>query len=82
MEKAGGGVLVPGFLSDRVKTDAETDQWVTRCIREKYSFVPTMVFVPEEITESQLISWPALLEKIPELIRAQLAQTGCKDIAE
>lgn len=81
-EKAGGGILVPGFLSEKIKTDVETDALVTRYIREKYSFTPSLEFVPEEITQTQLVSWPALLEKIPELIRAQLEEIGCKDIAE
>lgn len=71
-EAAGGGVLVPGFLSDRVKTDPETDEKVTRFIRENYSFAPTMDFIPERIDEDQLLSCEELFDKIPELIACQL----------
>ena len=78
---AGGGVLVPDFLTDRVKSNPETDGRVARYIHEKYSFAPTMEFIPEQIEETQLISWPALLDKIPALIRAQLEQIEGKSIA-
>ncbi len=71
-ENAGGGVLVPGFLEDRIKTDPETDKKVERYIRENYSFVPTMEFVQEQITQAQILSWEELLAKIPELIASQL----------
>ena len=75
-EAAGGGVLVPGFLSDRVKTDPETDEKVTRYIRQHYSFAPTMDFVPERIDQEQLLRWGELLDKIPELIEGQLRMIG------
>lgn len=75
-EAAGGGVLVPAFLSDRVQTDPKTDEKVERYIRETYSFVPTMAFVPEQICEDQLLPWEALLDKIPELIERQLQRIG------
>ncbi len=73
-EAAGGGVLVPGFLSDRVKTDPQTHEQVARYIRQHYAFAPTMVFVQEQISKEQLLSWEELLEKIPELIACQLQQ--------
>lgn len=71
-EAAGGGVLVPGFLSDRVKSDRATDEKVTKYIREKFSFQPTMEFALEQIGQEQMISWPALLDMIPDLIHYQL----------
>lgn len=73
-EAAGGGVLVPDFLSDRVQTDPETDERVTRYIRENYAFTPTMAFEPEQIGEAQLLTWAQLLDKIPGLIACQLQQ--------
>lgn len=76
-EAAGGGVLVPGFLSNRVKSDPEIDEKVTGYIRENFSFEPTMEFIPEQIGEDQLLSWPALLDKIPDLIHCQHARIGC-----
>lgn len=76
-EAAGGGVLVPGFLADRVKTDPETDEQVTRYIRKHYTFTPTMVFVPERIGEEQLLSWEELLGRIPMLIACQLQRMNC-----
>lgn len=76
-EKSGGGVLVPGFLADSVLTSPETDEKVTRYIRQHFRFEPTMEFVPAQIGEDQLITWPALLDKIPELIACQLEKIGC-----
>lgn len=75
-EAAGGGVLVPGFLSDRVKTDPETDEKVKRYIRENYAFAPAMAFEPERIGKDQLLSWEELLDVIPELIKRQLQRMG------
>lgn len=75
-EAAGGGVLVPGFLSGRVESDPETDEMVSRYIRDKFAFVPTLEFITEPIGEDRLLSWPALLDKIPDLIRCQLAKMG------
>jgi len=76
-EKAGGGVLIPGFLSDRIKTDPETDEKVTRYIREHYSFIPAMAFAPAQIEETQIMSCRELLDKIPELIACQLRRIIC-----
>lgn len=73
-EAAGGGVLVPGFLSDMVKSNPETDEMVTRYIRKKFAFVPTLEFIPEPIGQDRLLSWEELLHKIPELISCQLQQ--------
>lgn len=78
---AGGGVLVPGFLSGKVKSDPKTDETVARYIRETYSFTPSLVFVPEQIEEAQLVSWPALLDRIPALLSAQLEKIGCENTA-
>ena len=75
-EAAGGGLLVPGFLSDRIQTDSQTDEKVARYIRQNFSFTPTMEFVPEQIREDQLLSCEELLDKIPELIERQLQQLG------
>lgn len=75
-ETAGGGVLVPGILADRIKTNPEIDEKVTRYIREKYAFAPTMEFVPEQIREDQLLSCEELFRKIPELLACQLRLIG------
>lgn len=75
-EAAGGGVLVPGFLSGRIQSDPETDEKVTRYIQENYAFTPTMAFVPEQIGEDQLLSWEELFDKIPERIERQLQLIG------
>lgn len=71
-ETAGGGVLVPGILSDRIQSDPETDEKVTRYIREKYAFTPTMTFVPEQLVQEQLLSCEELFHQIPVLIAHQL----------
>ena len=67
---------MPGFLSDRIQTDSQTDEKVARYIRQNFSFAPTMEFVPEQIREDQLLSCEELLDKIPELIERQLQQLG------
>lgn len=76
-ETAGGGVLVPGFLSDRIKTDPETDEMVARYIRQNDSFAPTMTFVPEKIGHAQLLSCEELFDMIPKLIACQLQRIKC-----
>ena len=71
-EAAGGGVLVPGFLSGRIQTDSQTDEAVVRYIRQNFSFTPTMEFVSEQIRQEQLLSWEELLDRIPGLMEHQL----------
>ena len=73
-EKAGGGLLLPGFLSGTVQTDGELDEKICRRIKEKYTFIPSMEFVREELTEDQFIPWPELLRRIPELLKAQIEE--------
>lgn len=71
-ENAGGGLLIPGFLSGAVQTDEELDDKIRRHIKDNYTFTPSMEFVREELAESLLISWPELLRRIPELLEAQI----------
>jgi hypothetical protein len=71
-ELAGGGVLIPDFLSGGIQTDSQTDEKVARYIRKNFSFAPTMEFVPEQTQEDQLLSWEELLDKIPTLMDRQL----------
>lgn len=71
-EAAGGGLLIPGMLEGKMTTDPARDEAVRSHIRSRYSFVPTREYREEPISESQLITWPELLETIPELVEAQL----------
>jgi hypothetical protein len=72
MRDAGGGLLIPSFLAGAVETNEKRDAAIGHYIRTNYSFVPSMVFEREEIAAAQYISWPALLDKIPQLLGAQL----------
>ena len=71
-ENAGGGLLIPGFLSGAVQTDEELDERIRRHIKNNYAFSPSMEFVREELADDLLISWPELLRRIPELLEAQV----------
>lgn len=71
-ENAGGGLLIPGFLSGAVRTDEDLDGRICRHIKNNYAFTPSMEFVREELEDSLFISWPELLRRIPELLEAQL----------
>ena len=71
-EKAGGGLLIPDFLSGAVRTDEELDDKIRRHIKKNYAFVPSMEFVREELPEDLFISWTELLRRIPELLEAQI----------
>lgn len=69
---AGGGLLVPGMLADKLHTDPQTDEAVHRYICDNFTFVPTMEFESETVVPEQLITWPDLREKIPQLVEQQL----------
>lgn len=71
-ENAGGGLLIPGFLTGAVRTDEDLDDRLRRHIKDNYAFAPSMEFVREELADDLLISWPELLRRIPELLEAQL----------
>lgn len=69
---AGGGLLIPPMLADRLTTDQVRDEKVNRYIRSHFVFEPALAFERHSLDDSQFISWPALLEKIPGLVEAQL----------
>lgn len=69
---AGGGLLVPSMLAGKMVTDEVRDAKVNRYIRSHFVFEPTLVFERHMVEDSQLISWQELLDKIPELVDAQL----------
>ena len=71
-EMAGGGLLIPGFLSGAVRTDEDLDGRIRRYIKNNYAFAPSMEFVREEPADDLLISWPELLRRIPGLLEAQI----------
>lgn len=75
-EASGGGVLVPGFLQDQIRTDPETEEAVARYIRTRFAFTPTMEFVPERVGQAQLLSWEELLQTIPQRLAQQLRIIG------
>lgn len=74
--EAGGGLLIPGFLSGAVRTSDALDARIARHIREHYAFAPSMAFERETVKPEQIISWPELLALIPRLIREQIAAIG------
>ena len=75
-ETAGGGLLIPGFLSDRLATDETQNARIRQYIRDHYSFTPAMEFIREDIPENQYIPWPELLSLIPELVEEEIRKIG------
>ena len=71
-ENAGGGLLIPEFLSGAVRTDECLDGRIRRHIKSNYAFTPSMEFVREELEEDLFISWRELLQRIPGLLEAQI----------
>ena len=70
--EAGGGLLLPELLNGAVETDVSLDAKITGYIRARYSFQPSMEFIHEQLAPEQFLSWPELLNKIPELIDDQI----------
>ncbi len=71
--EAGGGLLIPDMLRGRLWTDDSQDARIARYIRRRFAFTPSGEYVREPLQEQQLLSWPALLAHIPQLVEAQLA---------
>ena len=71
-ENAGGGLLIPGFLSGAVRTDEDLDDRIRRHIKNNYAFTPSMEFVREELADGLFTSWTELLQRIPELLKTQI----------
>ena len=73
-EKAGGGLLIPGMLADRMETSPETDDMIRGYIREHYAFTPAGQYEPETLRPEQLIPWERLREEIPALVRSEIGR--------
>lgn len=69
---AGGGLLIPPMLTGKMVTDGVRDKQVSRYIRSHFIFQPALEFEWHILDDSQFISWPELLNKIPELVDEQL----------
>lgn len=69
---AGGGLLVPPMLRGRMFTDEARDERVKRYIRSHFVFEPTLEFEQEDLSASQFVTLPELLESIPKLVEEQL----------
>ena len=80
-EKAGGGLLVPEMLGERMGTSAAQDEWVRRYMRERYVFTPSMEFEREDVPEERFLPWPELMERIPGLVREELLRIGWTDLS-
>lgn len=74
---AGGGLLIPGMLEDRLASSPEIDEKVTAYIRNRFAFTPSMEFVPEIIGENQFVTWEQMLAEIPGFIERQLHTIDC-----
>lgn len=71
-EKAGGGLLIPGFLEGKLQTNPQLDRKIGQYIRCRYCFAPSNTYVEECVESDQLIDWEELLETIPRLVEEQL----------
>ena len=74
--EAGGGLLLPALLNGAVETNDCLDAKITGYIRGHFSFHPSMEFVREKLMPEQFLSWPELLNRIPELINEQIRIIG------
>lgn len=71
-QDAGGGLLIPPMLTGKLITDAARDERINRYICSHFTFKPALKFERETLSDSQFLSLQELLEKIPELVEAQL----------
>ena len=73
MENAGGGLLIPPMLTEKMHTNPEQDAKIRQYIRKNFSFTPSMDFRLQNLEDCQFIPWPELLEKIPQMVQMQLS---------
>lgn len=71
-KKAGGGLLIPSMLADKMKTDETRNKKVKQYIRSHFTFEPSLEFVRHSLDADQFISCQELLDKIPQLVETQL----------
>lgn len=71
-KNAGGGLLIPPMLAGKMVTDEVRDAKVKEYICSHFAFEPSLDFEPHPVEDSQFISWPELLDRIPELMETQL----------
>jgi hypothetical protein len=72
-ESAGSaGLLVNDMFADLLPKDKETDEAVMRYIKARFSFVPSLRFVPTIPDSSLYMPWAELFPLIPRRIKAQL----------
>lgn len=72
-ELAGGGLLIPQMLHDKLTTTPERDSRIRDYIRRHFSFRPSWEFEPvAALNPEQLLSAEELLERIPCLVEEQL----------
>jgi hypothetical protein len=71
-ETAGGGLLIPGMLRDRLTTDPQRDEKIRAYIRENFSFSLSEDYIPQNLEDGQFITWQELLDAIPGLVEDQL----------
>lgn len=69
---AGGGLLIPDMLQDKMHTDEAWDERIRKYILQHFTFEPTMQFEREVLEDSQFIPVEELLDKIPKLVEEQL----------
>lgn len=71
-ETAGGGLLIPEMLRDKMETDEARDTAIRSYIRENFTFHLTESYIPQTLEEDIFVSWPELKEAIPQLVQTQL----------
>ncbi len=70
---AGGGLLIPPMLGDRMTTSPEQNERIRAYMKKHFSFQPAWVFEPVmPPEESAYLSAEELLERIPALVAEQL----------
>ena len=70
---AGGGLLIPPMLRDKMKTTPERNEKIRAYIRKNFSFEPAWKFIPlKPLKEEDYLSAEELLEEIPQFVEEQL----------
>lgn len=67
-EQAGGGLLIPPFLADVLRTTPELDDRIRRHIRKSLTFEPSGRYVPVPVTPDMLCPTGELLALIPSFV--------------
>ena len=71
-EHAGGGLLIPPFLADSLRTSPELDARIRAHIRERLTFDPSGRYLPVPVTADMLCPTEELIALIPSFVNESI----------